>query len=151
MLTHCAHDTVHNVRVDISYHVTTANPRILHFGDVLNFDAGVCSWSVTLDAHSVCSVMNRLLTVHCGGRRNVSQHSRKIISRRLQGAGWGVIGGSALGRNGSMMRTRLEWQDSRGMMRKQIINIKTTFFFKNLFFFCPKTVHGMPLQTCKHQ
>ncbi|XDV32150.1 hypothetical protein PO909_003033 [Leuciscus waleckii] len=57
--------------VGISYRVTTTNPRILHSGAVLNFDAGVCCWSVTLDAHSVCSVMSRLLTVHCGGVRNV--------------------------------------------------------------------------------
>lgn len=122
LLTPHVHDAVHNVRVYISYRVTTTNPRILHSGAVLNFDAGVFSWSVTLYAHSVCSVMSRLLTVHCGGVRNVSQHSRKIISRRRQGASRGhrgVIRGSAPGRNGSMMRTRLEWQDVRGMMRKQ--------------------------------
>lgn len=34
------------------------------------------------------------------------------------GCGGGVIRGSAPGRNCSMMRTRLEWHDARGMMRK---------------------------------
>lgn len=108
--------TVHNVGVDISYLVTTQT----HGSFIpVHLILMLCLWSVCHSRRPLCVFCHEQPLNHALWRRAKCQSAQQENYQYMSAGSWrgpGVeggswSGGSAPGKNSSMMRTRLEWQD----------------------------------------
>lgn len=127
---------VHNVGVDISHRVTTQTHGSSFAAHLISM---LCLWSVCHSRRPLRVFCHEQPLNHALWRRAKCQSTQRENYQYMSAGSWlgpGVKGrglwsrGSALGRNSSMMRTRLEWQDGGELRVRLLVKVQN----KNNFF-----------------